>query len=323
MTGNHSLHLGIDLGGTEIKVAALQADGTCRWSGGDVTDATSGREAVLERLTNLIAVAVKDVGSGRVRGIGIAVPGVLNMAAGTIELLTNFTEEWNGFEFVREMQARAGLPVVMVNDVRAATLAEQMWGAGQEYSDFICVAVGTGVGGGLVLSNRLYLGSRGAAGEIGHITVEPNGHRCNCGNLGCLETVAAAPALARVAQERIEKGDSALAELAGSDRPTPRQLAAAAERGSVAARLIFQSAGVAMGRAVAGLVCALNPQAVIVGGGVAKAGDFLLDPMRQEISRRTPVFTQERGGIAVLASPLGGRAGAMGAAAWSMLGGTP
>jgi glucokinase len=123
----------------------------------------------------------------------------------------------------------------------------------------------------------------------------------------------------RAARAAIEDGDSELQELAGSRQPTPLQIAQAAERGSSTARAIFEHAGTMLGRALAGLVCVLNPQAIVVGGGVAKAGDLLLDPIRAEIARRTVVFMSERGGVEVLPSSLDGRAGAIGAAVWSQV----
>jgi glucokinase len=180
------------------------------------------------------------------------------------------------------------------------------------------VAVGTGVGGGLVLDNTLLLGSRGAAGEIGHITVVPEGRRCNCGNVGCLETEASGPAIVRAARAAIDAGDAELEQMVGSRKLSPLLIAQAAERGSSTARAIFTHAGTLLGRALAGLICVLNPEAIVVGGGVAKAGDLLLDPIRAEITRRTVVFTPARGGVDVLRSSLDGHAGAIGAAAWSM-----
>jgi glucokinase len=240
------------------------------------------------------------------------------MDTGSIELLTNLTPDWNGFAAQDTFRALTGLPVWVLNDVWAATLAEHVLGAGQGYSDFICIAVGTGIGGGLVLDGRLFRGSRGAAGEIGHFTVVPDGQLCTCGNRGCLETVASATALAREARAAIAAGHAELVEMTGSETPSAQELAIAAERGSGVARELFAHAGRMIGLAAGSLICVLNPQAVVVGGGVARAGDLLLGPIREEIAHRTVVFLPRRGGVEVLASPMGGRAGAMGAAAWAM-----
>lgn len=315
---DRSLHLGIDLGGTDIKAIALGDDSRVRWSLQIETRAPEGRDAVLARMVQLVATAASAVAPGAIETLGVALPGVVDLEAGQIELLTNLTADWNGFAVQACLETETGLEVSLLNDVRAATLAEHTLGAGRGYRDFICVAVGTGVGGGLVLQNSLFLGSRGAAGEIGHVTVVPNGRVCTCGNQGCLETEASGPAMVRAARAAIDGGEVELEELAGSRHPSPLQIAHAAERGSLTARAIFAHAGTMLGRVLAGLVCVLNPQAIVVGGGVAKAGDLLLDPMRAEIARRTVVFTPHRGGVDVVPSALDGRAGAIGAAVWSM-----
>jgi glucokinase len=312
------LHLGIDLGGTEIKAALMGDDNRVCWSMQVATLASEGRDAVLDRMVKLAGAASRAVAPRMVESLGVAIPGVVDVDAGRIELLTNLTADWNGFAVQGALEAATGLEVSLLNDVRAATLAEHTLGAGRAYSSFICVAVGTGVGGGLVLDNKLFLGSRGAAGEIGHVTVVPEGRRCNCGNDGCLETEASGPAIVRAACAAIDGGDVELEEFSGSRQPSPLQIAHAAERGSSTARAIFAHAGTMLGRALAGLICVLNPQAIVVGGGVAKAGDLLLDPMRAEIARRTVVFMPERGGVDVVRSSLDGRAGAIGAAVWSM-----
>ena len=311
------MRLGLDLGGTQIKAVVPAEDHRVLWSSQIDTFAAEGRDAVLDRMVQLVATASAAVAPHTIESLGVAIPGVVDVEAGQIELLTNLTADWNGFGVQGALEARTGLPVSLLNDVRAATLAEHTVGAGRGYSDFICVAIGTGVGGGLVLGNQLFLGSRGAAGEIGHLTVVPDGRRCNCGNVGCLETETSGPALVRAACAAIEAGDTELEELLGNRHPTPLQIARAAERGSSTARAIFQHAGTMLGRALAGLICVLNPQAIVIGGGVAKAGDLLLDPIRAEIGRRTVVFMPERGGVEVLRSSLDGQAGAIGAAVWS------
>ena len=309
--------LGIDLGGTETKAAVLTAEGTVLWTSDRETEAAAGRDAVLARVEDLVAEAEREC-PAPLHSAAIAVPAVIDVASGTVEFMTNFPRDWNGFALRPELERRTGLRLSMLNDVRAATVGEQAWGAGRPYRDFICIAIGTGIGGGLVLNGELYLGSRGAAGEIGHMTVEPDGPLCLCDNRGCMEAVASGPAMRRAAQERIEAGDRALAALAGSERPTPRQIAQAAHQGSKGACDVIAQAGRYIGIGLGSLICALNPEAVVVGGGVAGAGELLLGPMREEIARRTVVFPRERGRVEVIPSPLGGRAGALGAAAWSM-----
>lgn len=310
--------VGIDLGGTEIKAAALTDGGKVLEHRSVGTRGREGRDAVMGRLAGIVEWA-QELAPDGLAGAGVAIPGVLDMQSGRVEMMTNLTHDWNGFPLRDAMEDRTGTPTSVMNDVRAATLGEQVWGGGKPYSDFICIAIGTGIGGGLVLDGRLYMGTRGAAGEIGHITVvTEGGYQCNCGNHGCLETVAAAPALTRAAREAIDAGDDLLGTLAGSIEPAPHQIVQAAERGSESANRILSHAGQMTGQALAGLVVTLNPQAIVVGGGVAKAGDLLLEPIRREIKRRTTLLSPERGGVEVVQSPLGGEAGAIGAAAWAM-----
>ncbi|HEX6508131.1 MAG TPA: ROK family protein [Chloroflexota bacterium] len=312
------LYLGIDLGGTEIKSVVLGGGHRVVWTRQIETRATEGRDAVLERIVDLAAAASRGLQNTRLGGIGVAVPGVLDMESGRLELMTNLTPEWNGFLARDALEARSELPVSLINDVRAATLAELTLGAGQGYTDFICIAIGTGIGGGIVLDGKLYLGSRGAAGEIGHGTVVVDGPLCNCGNRGCMEAVASATAIARDGQAAIAAGDTELAAMVGTSTPTAQELAEAALQGSATAQRIYAHAGQMIGLALGSLICALNPQAGVIGGGVAKAGDLLLAPVREEIARRTVVFSPERGAVEVLQSPLGGQAGAIGAAVWAM-----
>lgn len=314
---NVQTYLGIDLGGTEIKVATLTPDGDALWTRNLPTRAAEGRDAVLDRLTGLVRDAV-DAAPAPICAVGLAFPGVIDMETGWVEKIANLTTDWNGFPLRDEMADRIGLPTFLLNDVRAATVAEQTWGAGRGYRDFICLAIGTGIGGGVVLGGQLFTGSRGAAGELGHQTIVPDGFVCGCGNRGCLETVASGPALSRAARAVIEAGDVELQASTGSGEPTPRQLAEAAERGNALARAIFARAGEHIGVILGNLICALNPEAIVIGGGVAEAGDMLLGPIRQEIARRTVVFSPERGGVVVLQAELGPLAGAIGAAAWAM-----
>lgn len=315
--------LGIDLGGTAIKSVAVGPDGDVLWRHVVPTGADEGREVVLARLVEMVDEARLALAPDPLEAVGFAIPGVLNFETETVERLTNFAGDWAGFPLGAALRGAIAVPVSLINDVRAATFAEQRFGAGRPYRHFVCLAVGTGIGGGLVLDGRLYLGGRGAAGEIGHQTVLTNGPRCNCGNHGCVEALASGYAIARDARQAIAAGDRALLMDAGGPAPTPREVARAAEAGNETARRIYTEAGTWIGLALANVVCVLNPDAIVVGGGVAAARDLLFTPLRAELARRTVVFTPERGGAPVLPSPLGGDAGALGAAAWAVEHGAP
>lgn len=313
--------IGVDLGGTTIKAVAATEAGDVLGRRRVATDASEGREAVLGRVAGVIAQLLAEVpvptAASAVRGVGVAVPGVLDAGSGRVEFTVALTPDWNGFAASTALEHLIKHPVSLMNDAQAATLGEQVWGGGKHYRDFVCITVGTGVGGGLVLDDRLYTGSRGMAGVIGHTTVLPDGPRCGCGNRGCLEVVASGAALARAAQAAIEAGDIDLARLTGTRTPAPEQVAQAAAANK-RAREFFHQAGTYLGLGLANLVCILNPMAIVVGGGLSGAGELLLAPIRREIEARTSVFSSERGGVEVIQSPLAGEAGAIGSAAWAM-----
>jgi glucokinase len=289
-----SLHLGLDLGGTNIKAAVM--DGSLRVLATDAmpTGATDGPEAVLERVAALgRAVAAP---FGEPVSAGLALPGHFDAARGTGSLLPNLPGDWAGRPIAGPVGSSLGLPVTLVNDVRALTLAELRLGAGRGAHDLVCIALGTGVGGGVVIGGRLHLGL-GHAGEIGHTTVDPDGPLCGCGNRGCLDRMASAESIA-----------------AAAGRASVADAAEAARAGDPAARAAFARAGEYVGRVLAGAVVLLWPERVVVGGGVADAGELLLEPLRAELRRRARVAPV--GEIAVVRAELGPVAGAVGAALW-------
>jgi len=293
-----SLHVGLDLGGTNIKCAVVERDA----AGTRVlaveacpTDSADGPDAVLERVAALGRRVVAPFGAPA--SAGLALPGHFDAAGGTGVLLPNLLGEWTGRPIAAPVAERLGLPVVLVNDVRALTLAELRMGAGRGASDLVCIALGTGVGGGVVIGGRLHLGL-GHAGEIGHTTVDPDGPLCGCGNRGCLDRVAGADAIA-----------------ADAGCATVEAAALAARAGDAAALAAFARAGERVGRVLAGAIVLLWPERVVVGGGVASAGEALFGPLRAEIRRRACVAPLDR--IDVVPAELGAHAGAAGAALWA------
>jgi glucokinase len=204
--------------------------------------------------------------------------------------------DWVGRPIAGPVGERLGVPVRLVNDVRALTLAELRLGAGRGASDLICIALGTGVGGGVVIGGRVHLGL-GHAGEIGHTTVDPDGPLCGCGNRGCLDRMASAESIAAAA------GCAGVAQACEAARNGDRRAIAA-----------FERAGEYVGRVLAGAIVLLWPERVVVGGGVAEAGELLLEPVRAEIRRRACVAPVDA--IGVVRAELGAAAGAVGAALW-------
>jgi glucokinase len=287
-----TLHLGLDLGGTNIKSAVV--DDELRVLATDIcpTGAAGGEDAVLARVAELGRATAAPFGEPAT--VGLALPGHFDAAQGTGVLLPNLGGDWVGRPIAGPVGGALGAPVTLVNDVRALTLAELRLGAGRGASDIVCIALGTGVGGGVVIGGRVHLGL-GHAGEIGHTTVDPDGPLCGCGNRGCLDRMASAESIA-----------------AAAGAPTVAEAAAAARAGDPAARAAFAQAGVYVGRVLAGAVVLLWPERIVVGGGVADAGDALFGPLRAELRRRACVAPE----IPVVRAELGTHAGAVGAALW-------
>jgi glucokinase len=298
MDGAMTLVLGLDLGGTNVKCAVIDLAGPEPRVIARATapnGAEGGEDAVLETVARLGLDTLGDLGAPAVAGLGL--PGHFEAATGTGTLLPNLPGDWRGRSIASPVAERLGVPVHLVNDVRALTLAELRLGAGRGVQDLLCVALGTGVGGGIAIGGRLHIGSA-HAGEIGHSTVEPDGPLCGCGNRGCLDRVASAEAIARDAGQ-----------------PTVRDAALAAEAGDERARAAIERAAGYVGRTIANAVVLLYPERVVVGGGVAEAGDTLLDPIRAEVRRRVRMPPLDQ--IAIVGAELGSVAGAIGAALWA------
>jgi glucokinase len=291
--------LGIDLGGTNLRWATLEVEGPPRLlaDGSTETHAERGPAAVLDRVAEVARAAIAS--AGPVAAIGLGAPGPLDVEGGRALFMTNLPG-WENQPIVGPLEERLGQPVSLINDVRAYTLAELELGAGRGCRDLVCFALGTGVGGGVVVDGRLLLNLNGTAGEIGHQTIEPDGPPCPCGSRGCLEQYVSGPSIARAA---------------GTD--TSEEAFAAASAADSRAVEAFERASTALGIGIANVVLAVGPERVIVGGGVAAdpaAGELLLQPAREELARRIRVMPIER--VAVVPAELGSPAGAIGAALW-------
>jgi len=291
-------HLGLDLGGTNIKLAILEgagdgADPRLVWTHSAPTRAEQGPAAVVGRLAALGGSAMAE--HGPIDTVGVGVPGLFDPAAGTIKLFPNLPGDWPGQPVAGPLSDALGVRVALINDVRAFTLAEGRLGAARGCRDVVCLALGTGVGGGVIIDGRLHLGMDGSAGEIGHQTVLADGPRCGCGNRGCVEAVASA---------------GALAELGG--RGSAEEVFAAARDGDARGRAAVATVAGYLGIAVANAMVILSPERVVVGGGIAGAGEMLLEPIRAEVRRRVTLVPAER--IQIVPGALGSTAGAIGAA---------
>jgi glucokinase len=280
--------IGVDVGGTNIKLVVLEGDVVVE-RGSEPTRSEDGPDQVLRR----IAALARDAGSAA--SVGVAFPGLFDREGRAI-LFPNLHGDWGGRPIAAPLTEFLGTPVSLVNDGHAFALAEARVGAARGARTIVCIVCGTGVGGGLVLDGRLHLGVDDRAGEVGHHTVVLDGPKCPCGNRGCLELFAGARAIARAA-----------------GRATFDQVVAAAAAGDDRAVETLRRAGELIGVAVANLTIFVAPERVVVGGGVAAAGDLLLEPLRAEVERRAGnVAPLDR--IAIVPATLGPLAGAVGAA---------
>lgn len=290
--GGATRHLGLDLGGTNIKLVVLE-DARVVATGTVPTGGHRGPEAVIARLVEVGREAIEAYGP--VGAAGVGVPGHFDRATGAARLFPNLPGQWAGRPLRAPLADGLGVPVTLVNDARAFTLAEARLGAGRAASTMVAVTLGTGVGGGVAIDGKLHTGAWGVAGEIGHQTVLPDGPRCGCGNRGCLEALAQAGALAARAGR-----DSAGEVFAGVRDGDPRCREALA---TVAGYL---------GIALANCVTVLGADCIVVGGGIASAGEALLGPVRAAVRERAPLVPAAE--VTVVAAELGESAGAIGAA---------
>ncbi|MDR7520021.1 MAG: ROK family protein [Armatimonadota bacterium] len=312
--------IGIDLGGTKTAVGLVSSRGEVAELNSWPTQASDGADAVVERLTALVR---KAAGAGGHRlpgvlGVGLATPGVVDSASGTVSYATPALPGWTGLALGPRLAASTGLPVIVHNDGHATAWGEWALGAASRVSDAVVVTLGTGVGGGIIAGSRLVYGHFGGAGRIGHLSVEANGRPCWCGARGCLEQYASGSAIARDAQAAIDGGaQSALRSL---PRPVvAADVVAAARAGDALATALLTEAGQYLGTALVSLVNVLSPQVVVIAGGLAEAGDLLLEPAEAVLGDRLPPAL--RAGVEVRVSTLGSRAAVAGAGllAWEGL----
>jgi glucokinase len=314
--------VGVDLGGTNIAVGVLPLHG----GDGEVlalksmpTEAGRGAKFVVDRITAMINEAIAQVlsqhGGGRedVAGVGVGSPGPLDRETGTIIATPNLG--WRNFP-LRDLVANgAGLPAVLDNDANCATFGEWWLGAGRGVDTLVGLTLGTGIGGGIVLDGRIFHGSTDAAGEIGHMTIDSTGRKCKCGNYGCLEAYASGPAIALRAVEGLEaSAESVLPDLVGGrlDEITAATVYEAVMLGDRYATEVMHETAKFLGTGIANVINVLNPEMVVIAGGVTRAGDHLLVPLRAEVRRRA--FRSSEEACRITLAELQSTAGVIGAA---------
>ncbi|MGH9413247.1 MAG: ROK family protein [Terriglobales bacterium] len=313
MSTNSSYTIGVDLGGTNLRIAAVDPrGGICERINLD-TEVKEGRLRVVADLCNAVKEIEQRLPNSQLGGIGIGVPGIINLADGTVRQSPNLPG-WSDFPVRDDIEQRLGTHVVLENDANAAALGESWVGAGRDVPSLCMITVGTGIGGGLILDGRIWHGREGMAGELGHMTIDPNGALCGCGNLGCVEAYAAASAISRMAMAAVRVGRSP--ELA-RDAEQLGELTAEivyikAKQGDTVAREIFEMVGRSLGVAIANLINIFNLPLYVVGGGVAHGWDAFSPSLMAEVHKRSLIARSTN--TTIVASALGADAGLIGAA---------
>lgn len=301
----------VDLGGTHIRSALIDEKGEMLARAERETLAQEGPEPVIGR----IEACIRDVARGT-EAISIAAPGPLNPWKGIIHQAPNLPG-WREVPLSDILHRTFKVPIHLNNDANLAALAEHRFGAGQGVNDLIYLTISTGIGGGIISQGRLLLGAKGLAAEVGHMVLEPEGPPCGCGGWGHLESLASGPAIARRAVEEMEKGtETCITRLVKGElgKVTAKVVAQAAQEGDPLANSIFKEAGFYIGLGIANLLHILNPELIIIGGGVSKAGDLLFDPIRATVQARAMPSYQE--GLKIVPAALGDDVGLLGAAAF-------
>lgn len=310
--------LGVDLGGTKIAAALATTQGEIVARGRSPTLAQDGPDAIIESICATIneVLSAKALEPSRLLGIGIAAAGIIDSANGKVIFSPNLPG-WHEIPLRDAIEQQFGVPAYLGNDANLAALGEWHFGVGEKVANLIYVTVSTGIGGGIIADGKLYTGACGTAGEIGHMTIDVNGPRCRCGNIGCWEALASGTALAREAVMRATEGArTSIIELVGGDvsKIDAKIVGLAARQGDELAQELVSHLGYYFGVGLANLVNIFNPELILIGGGVAKIGDLLLQPAIKVVKERA--FSTSANAVEIKPAILGDDSGIMGAAAF-------
>ena len=302
-----SLTIAIDIGGTHIRVAAYEPDST-KPIAHNKTKSLAKTPGVYDRLVKAVEAVWQE---GRVSAIGIASPGPLDPHTGII-LDTPNIPQWKNFPVAPKLSERFGVPVYLDNDANMAGLAEWQFGAGKGHSDVVYLTISTGIGGGVISNNNLLQGFRGMGGELGHMTIDPDGPLCGCGHPGHVELFSSGPAIARYVNEQLEAGGKS--SLQADPNLSAAQIADAARQGDSLAISAFERAGRYLGIAVANYLAIFDPSILIFGGGVSQVGDLLFKPFEESL-RKHVFHPHYLDNLVITKAALGDDAGLLGALA--------
>lgn len=311
-------YLGLDLGGTKIEAAVVNKNGNILSAKRVLTLGEDGPEKVLKRMCTLAdeVVSKAQLNLDDISGIGMGVPGAVDHSKGKIYFLTNLPG-WNDFPIKDFFQSKYNIPVTLNNDANAAALAEHIFGSGVGVKHMIYLTVSTGIGGGLIVNGCLLNGAWGTAGEIGHMVLDVDGDECNCGNKGCWETISSGSAIAKRIIKRIKAGEkSIITELVTLDDIRAEHVFSAREMGDIVSMEVTNRAIDFLGLGIANLVNVINPEKVIIGGGVAKVGDLLFTRVRKRVKKLAYGPASK---VEIQPAYLGAKTGVIGAATLAMV----
>lgn len=307
--------IGVDLGGTKISTAISTIEGNILANVVLPTKAEEGEAAVLGRIVQSIDEVI--VGSStsidEIEAIGIGSPGPLDAKKEIIITTPNLP--FKNYNLVQPLKEKYNIPVYLDNDANAAAIGEYMFGAGKGKNSIVYFTVSTGVGGGAVLDGKVYRGHTSNALEIGHTTVDPNGPRCNCGNLGCLEAMSSGTAIAKKGKEAVSTNVET--SLKKHDTVTSYEVFKEAEAGDEVAKDIIDNALTYLGIGVANAIATFDPEMIIIGGGVSKAGDIVFDTVKKVVNKRC--FKSMAESCEIVPAGLGSDAGVVGAVALAII----
>jgi len=320
-TGKHRLPvLAIDLGGTKIITAVVADGGQVIAKERSLTLADEGPSSVINRLLEAIdyLLSSKSMDSSQLGSISLAVAGGIDIQQGLVTSSPHLPG-WHDVPLRDMVRNKYHVDTFLLNDASAAALGEHRFGAGRGVNNLVLLTIGTGIGGGIIIDGKLYNGPSGSAGELGHMTVDINGPKCVCGNIGCLETLVSGPVMAGEAVKRIARGEgSSLVEIVAGriEDITAEDIGAAARAGDLLSLDIIAEAATYLGVGLVNVVNIFNPEMIILAGGVAELGDLLLDPARRVVKERAfPVSTQA---VRIVTAELGDEAAVRGAAVFAL-----
>jgi len=314
------LVLGVDLGGSKILTAVVNPRGEMLSSNESTTRATEGRDIVIQSVLDSAHSAMRQANCtiSEISAVGIGAPGISNPEAGILFTSPNLPG-WRNVLLRDIIQNKLDKQTFLINDANAAALGELYFGAAQGAHNFIYITLSTGIGGGIVINDKIYTGAIGIAGEVGHMTIDDNGPLCNCGNKGCWEALASGTALAREAKRRLkERSRTAILKYVGGDpeKVTAQIIHSAAEQGDKLAKDLIARTGYYVGVGLANLINIFNPELIVIGGGLSNIGDMLLKPAFKEAAERS--YKEAFQAVRFASAGLGRNSGVLGAAAYAL-----